>query len=211
MKTVIKNGIRGHHHPNGGGWVANTATVAESAYIGEGVRVGSYAQIGNQVQIGSGVQIGNYVWIDDAVRIGDDVWVSERAWIGEGSRIGAGAWIGEEAQISKEVRIGKEAQIGNYVQIAEGSKIGNKAQISDSVVVLPDIHIPNGLNGITFQSNWLPATINDEVITSGCHVKTPDEWLTYFNKGTKDGIPKAVLPHYIAFFKWAKTMMEEKE
>lgn len=34
-----------HQHPNGGGWVQNTATVAETAYIGEGAIVSGDAVV----------------------------------------------------------------------------------------------------------------------------------------------------------------------
>ena len=34
-----------HQHPNGGGWVANTATVDASAFVGRDAQVYDYARV----------------------------------------------------------------------------------------------------------------------------------------------------------------------
>ena len=35
--------VPAHQHPNGGGWVADTATVEKTAYVGPGARVSGAA------------------------------------------------------------------------------------------------------------------------------------------------------------------------
>jgi hypothetical protein len=40
-----KGPVPAHKHPNGGGWVADTATVAEAAYVGPGARVYGNARV----------------------------------------------------------------------------------------------------------------------------------------------------------------------
>ena len=37
--------VPAHQHPNGGGWVADTATVSETAYVGPGAKVTDYAEV----------------------------------------------------------------------------------------------------------------------------------------------------------------------
>ena len=39
MSALNPLGVPAHQHPNGGGWVADTATVHESAYVGPNARV----------------------------------------------------------------------------------------------------------------------------------------------------------------------------
>ncbi len=49
--TLPCNGAEGKSHPNGGGFVASTAEVAETVYVGSQVQVCDLAQIFDQVKI----------------------------------------------------------------------------------------------------------------------------------------------------------------
>ena len=40
-----------HQHPNGGGWVANTATVAASAFVGRDALVYGNARVSGDAQV----------------------------------------------------------------------------------------------------------------------------------------------------------------
>ena len=50
-----------HQHPNGGGWVANTAWVSESAYVG------------------SSTQVYDYAWVFGDAQLSGNAWVSDNA------------------------------------------------------------------------------------------------------------------------------------
>ena len=45
-----------HQHKNGGGWVANTATVEESAYLGAGAQVFGDAQVFGNARVSGNAQ-----------------------------------------------------------------------------------------------------------------------------------------------------------
>jgi hypothetical protein len=104
--------VAAHKHPNGGGWVADTATVPDevavpgSASIGEGASIGEWASIGYGASIGEGASIGR------------------RASIGYGASIGRRASIGEWASIGYGASIGRRASIGPRASIGEGASIG---------------------------------------------------------------------------------------
>lgn len=56
-----------HQHPNGGGWVQNTATAAESAFVGPNARVSGYAQVFGNARVSSPIQIqGSMNFINEA-------------------------------------------------------------------------------------------------------------------------------------------------
>lgn len=52
------NELEARRHPNGGGIVACSATVDESAFVAESAEVGSRASIGPRASIGDGASIG---------------------------------------------------------------------------------------------------------------------------------------------------------
>ena len=65
-----------HQHSNGGGWVANTATVAKSVYVGPfaivygkatctgNARVEDYAQVSGTARLGGSVRVCRVAWVD---------------------------------------------------------------------------------------------------------------------------------------------------
>ena len=68
-----------HQHHNGGGWVANSATVPATLHLPENAIVGARAKIGEGAEIGAWAKIG--AWAT----------VGERAEIGAWAKIGEGA------------------------------------------------------------------------------------------------------------------------
>lgn len=72
-----------HQHLNGGGWVANSASVTEtvtvpdSAVIGYRARIGDRANIGDRASIGYGARIGDRASIGDGASIGDDARIDD--------------------------------------------------------------------------------------------------------------------------------------
>ena len=63
-----------HQHENGGGWVANTAKVEETAYIGPNALVYGYAQVYCDAQVS-----GN-AWVSGNARVYGNAWVYGDAW-----------------------------------------------------------------------------------------------------------------------------------
>ena len=43
--------VAAHRHPNGGGWVADTAFVAETAYVGPDARVSDTAMVFGDAEV----------------------------------------------------------------------------------------------------------------------------------------------------------------
>lgn len=51
-----------HQHPNGGGWVENTARVEETAYVGERAQVFGYAQMSGYAWLSGNAQMSGNAW-----------------------------------------------------------------------------------------------------------------------------------------------------
>lgn len=73
--------VPAHQHANGGGWVANTATVADTAFVGPNARVyGNAWVIGNTRVAGNACVYGNAVISENAC-VGDNAEVSGNACV----------------------------------------------------------------------------------------------------------------------------------
>ena len=63
--------VPAHKHPNGGGWVADTATVSETAYVGPDARV-----YGNAVVSGN-ARVYSKAWVYGNARVYGDALVCD--------------------------------------------------------------------------------------------------------------------------------------
>ena len=58
------DGVKYHHHPNGGGLVAETAEVAPTAYVGLFARVCAYAKVGDYANVCGNARVCAYAKVD---------------------------------------------------------------------------------------------------------------------------------------------------
>ena len=75
-------------------FVASSALVDPSVFLGQGTKVWHFTQIASQANIGSDVTIGTNVYIGPKVQIGDGSKVQNNSLIYEPSKIGNGVFIG---------------------------------------------------------------------------------------------------------------------
>ena len=89
--------VPAHQHPNGGGWVADTARVAASAFVGPG------AQVFGAAWVSGNAQVSGAAWVFGAAQVSGDAQVS------------GAAWVSGNAQVSGDARVSSRrgcAQIG---------------------------------------------------------------------------------------------------
>lgn len=89
--------VPAHQHPNGGGWVADTAYVADSAYVGPDARVCGDA------------------WVFDNAWVFDDAQVFGNAWVSGNARVYGNAWVSEgilKVDIKQNIMVDILAQTG---------------------------------------------------------------------------------------------------
>ncbi len=132
-----------HQHKNGGGWVANTATVEETAYIGPDARIYGYARISGNSRIYGTTRVYGNALISGNARVCGGAWKTSPLYI-QGSQhaitncdfgqLSIGCITHSFSEWKKLYKsIGKEngytpAQIKEYGQlIALATKMGKKA------------------------------------------------------------------------------------
>ena len=167
-------------------------------WLGDGVWLGNYVWLGNNVKLRNGVtlrdnvKLGDGVWLGDYVKLGNDVTLGDGVMLGNDVTLGDGVWL------------------GNYVTLRDNVTLGVGVWLGNNVKLLSFTKIPDGINGLTFQMGFYPCTVCGEYITSGCHVKTVDEWLDYLTPGQArmERMPDWAYPYYRKWFEWVKQLME---
>jgi len=67
-----------HRHPNGGGWVEESARVAEDAYIAWSAMVHARATVGTGAEIGENARVLECAHVPPEARVADNVVVDHR-------------------------------------------------------------------------------------------------------------------------------------
>lgn len=91
-----------HQHPNGGGWVADTAHVEETAYIGPKASVFGYAKVKDDALVTEDAEVSAYAVVKDMACI-------------KGKAVVRGSCtIEDHAEISGNVFIASHIRVGGY-------------------------------------------------------------------------------------------------
>lgn len=121
---------KGHAHANGGGWVANSARVADSVYVGPDAMVLGSANISGNVRITDhAVVAGDSVIKDNAVVAGHAV-VQGGGWV-----YMDGGWKSGNAEISGNAVISGSAVVTGMCRLSGSARVMQKAYVCDAVTV----------------------------------------------------------------------------
>lgn len=101
----------GHTHLNGGGFVANTATVASTAYVGPHAKVLGYATV------------------SDSARIKD------YAIVKGGAKISGNAEVNENAMVLSNAQVTDNAVVSGEARVFNGSVISGDAFVTDNAFI----------------------------------------------------------------------------
>lgn len=115
----------GHLHANGGGWVQNSATVANSVYVGPHAMVLGNANISGQVRIENTALVKNAT-MSGQVNVLDNAFVDRGNY--SGNAVIRGQGFAENVTMSQNALIGMRAKVTNY-------KLSGTAEVGGDVVV----------------------------------------------------------------------------
>jgi carbonic anhydrase/acetyltransferase-like protein (isoleucine patch superfamily) len=130
---------RAHPHDNGGGWVADTATVEPSVFVGPDAKVCDFAQVSGGARLsGHAVVMDRAVVCDNALII--DAVVMEGATVSGDSRVTDGAVVKDAAWISGFATAHGPCVIGGNSRVRDYGVVSGIAAISGNNVVSGDEH-----------------------------------------------------------------------
>src|SRR5665213_1855058 len=103
--------VPAHQHGNGGGWVANSAVVADTAFVGPNASVFGRARV-----------------LDNS-SVSDSAWVCGDAVASGDSRVHGDAVVEGNAQILGHGEVGGDAYVTGFAVIKDYAKVAGNAQI----------------------------------------------------------------------------------
>ena len=88
-----------HQHKNGGGWISNTAKVADTCYVGPHALVYGQAELTDEVCVVDSAQVSGHA------KLSGDVIVSGNAWVSGTTKASTGRIWKNERTVEKQERI----------------------------------------------------------------------------------------------------------
>ena len=76
-----------HRHPNGGGWVEDTASVDETAHIGPDAQVCGAARVFGAARVSGDARVSGAAWVFGAARVSGDAEVFGAAQVSGNARV----------------------------------------------------------------------------------------------------------------------------
>ncbi len=137
-----------HRHPNGGGWVANTATVDATAYVGP------EAQVLNTAKVRGLARIEEHGVVRNNAEVRDNAVVSGHAMVYENAEVYGNAKVRDWAMISGHAELYENAKAIEHAGCG-GGDAANHNRVFGSAVI----------KGVT--SVYSPSTFSGSLITDG--------------------------------------------
>jgi len=97
--------VQAHRHPYGGGWVANTATVDLSAYVGANARVYDNAHVYDSARVYGNARVFGDTHVYDNARVYGNAKVYGNARVYDNARVFGNAQVHGKAQVFGNARV----------------------------------------------------------------------------------------------------------
>ena len=180
-----------HQHPNGKGWVQNTARVDSSVYV-----FGSAQVFGNARVLGDARVYGNAQVSGDA-RVSGDAWVSGSAQVSGYARVSGDAWVSGSAQVSGSARVFGDAWVSGSAQVS------GDARVSGDAWEISPLFMHGSKHSVT--------TCSHTSLQIGCKKFTVSEWKLKFREiGQQEEYNESEILEYGIIIELAAQWLESK-
>jgi UDP-3-O-[3-hydroxymyristoyl] glucosamine N-acyltransferase len=92
-------------HSNGGGWVADTATVSDTAFVGSKARVYDSARVSDYASIYDYARVYGNARVSDDACISDSAWVFDNAHVSGDACVSGSAWVFGDVHVFGDTRV----------------------------------------------------------------------------------------------------------
>ena len=144
----------GHIHPNGGGWVADSASVADSVYVAPNAMV-----LGN-ANLSGNVRIEDYAIVAGSTKVTDNAVICGHAVVDGGGMIYDNGWKFGSVTVSGNAVIGGSAVVSNSCTVSGNAKILQNAYLAEAVTVT-DNAVVKGMAYVYGKANYSGSAILD--------------------------------------------------
>ena len=127
--------VAAHRHPNGGGWVADTASVAKTAFVGPDASVFQFASVEDFAAVTDTAWVLGSAAVSGHARVAGDSEVNGNARVGEDAEVTGNAFVTDFAVIGGHAAVGDDAKCLETCQVTGDARILGTAVISGDVEV----------------------------------------------------------------------------
>lgn len=120
---------RGHAHPNGGGWVADSASVADSVYVGPD------AMVLDSANVSGNVRITDQAIVAGSATVKDNAVISGHAIVDGGGMVYDNGWKMGSVTVSGNAVISDSAVVSGLCTISGNAQILQKAYLTENITV----------------------------------------------------------------------------
>lgn len=162
--------VPAHRHPNGGGWVADTARVSPTVYVGPNAQVYGNARVYGGAQVYGNARVYGHARVYGKAHVYGDAQVYGSAWVY------SGAWVCGNAQVYGHARVYGKAHVHGDARATKNPKVLTGFK---HAVTVTDHHVAAGCE-MHPPSVWIKrgAAI---VHADGVDSETAKEWAAIIN------------------------------
>ena len=169
--------IPAHQHPRGGGWVADTATVDETCFVGPYARVFDNAYVTGNAIINDGASVFCNASVSGHAKVYGDAMIYDNASIRDNARVSGfskvfgNARVMDNAQVYESAEIYDSAIICNNAEVYDNSKVFGNGIVYECIKLYGHTQVTKKpLVGLGFD---YPVTLTDHHVLLGCTVVPP--------------------------------------
>lgn len=124
-----------HRHPNGGGWVQDTAYVAATAYVGPDAQVSDNAWVYGDARVCDNAWVYGNAQVYGDARVYGNARVYGDAWVWCNARVFDNAWVYGDARVCGNARVWGNARVSRSPKVLTGFPY---------IVTITDHHVAAG-------------------------------------------------------------------
>jgi hypothetical protein len=113
-----KGPVPAHKHANGGGWVADTATVAATAYVGPNARVYGNVQVSGDARVYGRARVSGDARVSDYARVFDYARVYGRAEVSGRAMVFGRAMVSDNARVCDNANVSGDADVYGRARVS---------------------------------------------------------------------------------------------
>lgn len=167
-----------HQHPNGGGWVAETAFVEDTCFVGPNATVFEYAKVYGNAKVNDYAQVyGDAAVLDNAkvygnARVYGNATIKKNAKVCGKAKVYGRAMITDNSSVFDDAEVFEDAALMNYAQVYESAKVYGSVQLEEYAKCYSRMvvtRVPKVLKGF-----FSTITVTDHHVSIGCFVLPPN-------------------------------------
>lgn len=173
--------VPAHYHSKGGGLVADTVLIDETAYVGPYAMVYGNARVYGEARIDGYAKVYGNAFIQGNAKVYGDAQVYGDAIVRDMAKVSGNAKVYEKAKISDSAQVHGDAEVygkaivRNSAEVYEDARVYGEADVDEYVKVYATCVCTKKPLVV---SGMLPSTVTftDHHITVGCVVLPPSLW-----------------------------------